>query len=82
MGLSFLVITPTIGSPELADAVHSVLNQTNKEVEHLLVVDGVQFSSRVDEVLNDARIITGGEQLMFVLLKYLLLLKNQHKMLL
>ena len=61
MGLSILVVTPTIGSPELSDAVHSVLNQTNKEVEHLLVVDGVQFSSRVDEVLNDARIITGGK---------------------
>ena len=61
MGLSILVITPTTGSPELADAVHSVLNQTNKEVDHLLVVDGVKFSSRVDEVLNDARIITGGK---------------------
>ena len=61
MGLSILVVTPTIGSPELSDAIHSVLNQTNKEVEHLLVVDGVQFSSRVDEVLNDARIITGGK---------------------
>ena len=61
MGLSILVITPTTGSPELADAVYSVLNQTNKEVEHLLVVDGVKFSSKVDEVLHDARIITGGK---------------------
>jgi glycosyltransferase involved in cell wall biosynthesis len=61
LGLSILVITPTTGSPELVDAVYSVLNQTNKEVEHLLVVDGVEFSSRVDEVLNDARIITGGK---------------------
>ena len=61
MGLSILVITPTTGSPELADAVYSVLNQTNKEVENLLVVDGVKFSSRVDEVLNDARITTGGK---------------------
>ena len=61
MGLSILVVTPTIGSPELSDAIHSVLNQTNKEVEHLLVVDGIQFSSKVDEVLNDARIITGGK---------------------
>ena len=57
--MSILVITPTTGSPELADAVYSVLNQTNKEVEHLLVVDGVQFSSKVDEVLNNAGIITG-----------------------
>ena len=59
--MSILVITPTTGSPELADAVYSVLNQTNKEVEHLLVVDGVQFSSKVDEVLNNAGIITGGK---------------------
>ena len=61
MGLSILVITPTTGSPELADAVQSVLGQIGREVEHLLVVDGVQFSSKVDEVLNNAGIITGGK---------------------
>ena len=61
MGLSILVITPTTGSPELADAVQSVLGQMGREVEHLLVVDGVQFSSKVDEVLNNAGIITGGK---------------------
>ena len=61
MGLSILVITPTTGSPELADAVHSVLRQAGRDVEHLLVVDGVQFSSKVDEVLHNAGIITGGK---------------------
>ena len=61
MGLSILVITPTTGSPELADAVQSVIGQIGREVEHLLVVDGVQFSSKVDEVLNNAGIITGGK---------------------
>ena len=61
MGLSILVITPTTGSPELADAVESVLSQVGRDVEHLLVVDGVQFSSKVDEVLNNAGIITGGK---------------------
>jgi glycosyltransferase involved in cell wall biosynthesis len=61
LGLSILVITPTTGSPELADAVESVLGQMGREVEHLLVVDGVQFSSKVDEVLNNAGIITGGK---------------------
>ena len=61
MGLSILVITPTTGSPELADAVQSVLGQMGREVEHLLVVDGVQFSSKVDEVLYNAGIITGGK---------------------
>ena len=51
MGLSILVITPTTGSPELVDAIQSVQNQTNKVVEHLLVVDGVRFSDRVDNTL-------------------------------
>jgi len=59
--LSILVITPTTGSPELADAVHSVLGQTNRDVEHLIVVDGTKFSSKVDEVLKNAGIITGGK---------------------
>jgi len=60
LGLSILVITPTTGSPELADAVNSVLCQTDRDVEHLIVVDGVQFSSKVDKVLSNAGIITGG----------------------
>lgn len=58
MGLSILVITPTTGSPELIDAVLSVQSQVGREVDHLLVVDGVQFSSRVDGVLNNAGITT------------------------
>ena len=60
MGLSILVITPTTGSPELVDAIKSVHNQTNKIVEHLLVVDGVRFSERVDKTLHDAEITTNG----------------------
>lgn len=61
MGLSILVITPTTGSPELVDAIQSVQNQTNKVVEHLLVVDGVRFSDRVDNTLQDAGIKTNGK---------------------
>ena len=61
MGLSILVITPTTGSPELVDAIKSVQNQTNKIVEHLLVVDGVRFSDRVDNTLHDAGIKTNGK---------------------
>jgi glycosyltransferase involved in cell wall biosynthesis len=37
---SVVVITPTIGSPKLADAIKSVQQQTYKNVKHLLVVDG------------------------------------------
>ncbi len=58
MGLSILVITPTIGSLELIDAVLSVQSQVGRDVDHLLVVDGVQFSSKVDKVLGDAGINT------------------------
>lgn len=58
MGLSILVITPTTGSPELIDAILSVQQQVGVEVDHLLVVDGVQFSSNVDKVLGDAGITT------------------------
>ena len=37
---SVIVITPTIGSSKLADAIISIQNQTYKNVKHLLVVDG------------------------------------------
>jgi glycosyltransferase involved in cell wall biosynthesis len=39
---SVVVVTPTIGSPKLADAVESVANQTYKNLTHLLVVDGAK----------------------------------------
>lgn len=37
------VITPTIGSPKLADAMNSIINQTYEHVTHLIVVDGPQY---------------------------------------
>lgn len=40
------VITPTIGSPKLLDAIFSVKNQTYK-CNHLLVVDGPEYWDRV-----------------------------------
>jgi len=39
---SVVVITPTVGSLKLVDAVKSVANQTYKNIEHLVVVDGVE----------------------------------------
>lgn len=47
-----LVITPTTGAPELADAVYSVKQQT-MDCDHLLVVDGPQFESNTIEGIND-----------------------------
>ena len=39
---SVVVVTPTIGSAKLADAVESVANQTYKNLTHLLVIDGAK----------------------------------------
>jgi len=48
---SVIVITPTIGSPKLADAVESVANQTYKNLKHLIVVDGTEyFNSAIDNI--------------------------------
>lgn len=38
---SVVVITPTIGSPKVCDAIESVAQQTYKNITHLIVVDGV-----------------------------------------
>lgn len=54
-----LVITPTTGAPELTDAIKSVINQTYKNVDHLIVVDGFDFSSRVSHALSDGGIVLG-----------------------
>jgi glycosyltransferase involved in cell wall biosynthesis len=56
--MSILVITPTTGAPELADAMRSVQFQTYKNIEHLIVVDGTKFSSNVDRVYNNVEFIT------------------------
>lgn len=48
---SVIVVTPTIGSPKLADAVESVQKQTYKNLKHLIVVDGTDyFNSAVDNI--------------------------------
>lgn len=48
---SVTVITPTVGSPKLADAVRSVQSQTYKNITHLIVVDGAEhFNSAVDNI--------------------------------
>lgn len=47
-----LVITPTTGALELEDAVRSVINQSYKDVEHLVIIDGEKFDSRARDVLS------------------------------
>ena len=43
------VITPTIGSPKLKDAIESVANQ-NYTCQHLVVVDGPEFADQVNQI--------------------------------
>lgn len=50
--MSILVITPTTGSSELKQAILSV-QQQDIEVEHLLVVDGVQFYDQVNSTVSE-----------------------------
>jgi len=57
---SALVIIPTTGAPELVDAVRSVISQTYKNVECLIVVDGAEFSRQTDETLAGNIITNGG----------------------
>lgn len=48
---SVIVITPTTGSPKLKDAINSVKNQTYSNIEHLLVIDGVEHWKNVMDQL-------------------------------
>jgi len=54
-----IVITPSTGSPELQDAITSVLDQT-VDVDHLVVCDGNQFREKVsfivDKVIEHPRV--------------------------
>jgi glycosyltransferase involved in cell wall biosynthesis len=50
---SVVVITPTIGSDKLADAIDSVQNQTYGNVQHLLVLDGYQYLHKAPQVDRD-----------------------------
>lgn len=48
---NILVITPSTGSPELVDAINSVLNQTI-QVDHLVVCDGDKFKVNVSHIVD------------------------------
>ena len=51
---SVIVITPTIGSPKLADAIESVQRQTYGNLEHLVVVDGYDYEDATNEAFRSA----------------------------
>jgi len=49
------VITPTVGSPKLKDAIESVANQTYK-CKHLIICDGPEYYNKMDPFTVDANI--------------------------
>lgn len=63
---SVIIITPTIGSPKLADAIESVQKQTYGNIKHLLVVDGEQYKSNVHAIIYEL----GGKSPEVMLLPY------------
>lgn len=48
---NIVVITPTIGRPELADAISSVMSQT-QPAEHLIVVDGPEYNEATSNIIS------------------------------
>lgn len=56
------VITPTTGNPFLGECIESVRNQTYKNVEHIVVVDGHSRWAQTDEVLKAAEFPNGASE--------------------
>lgn len=50
---SVTIITPTIGSGKLKDAVQSVKDQTYKNITHLVVVDGPEYQEKTTHIDSD-----------------------------
>jgi glycosyltransferase involved in cell wall biosynthesis len=59
-----VVITPTTGSPKLVDAVLGVQRQTYGNVKHLIVVDGQEYTKRVNKLLLEETGFTQNMELM------------------
>lgn len=47
------VITPTIGENGLKECIDSVQNQTYINVEHYIVIDGPEFTAKVNKILEN-----------------------------
>ena len=61
------VITATTGNARLADCIKSVRNQTYKEIEHHVVVDGRSRWEQVEKILAAAEFPNGNNEFVHVL---------------
>ena len=50
------VITATVGNPLLPYTLRSVANQTHKDVQHLLVVDGADHWEKVSDIMHQVSV--------------------------
>lgn len=49
---SVTIITPTIGSDKLEDAIQSVQTQTYKSIKHLVVIDGHEYADKARKIIS------------------------------
>lgn len=61
--MSAIVITPCTGSNDFARAHQSVLNQTYKDVIHLMVVDGLKYEETTEQMLFHNKIFVDNQKL-------------------
>jgi glycosyltransferase involved in cell wall biosynthesis len=52
---SVTIITPTTGSAQLYDAILSVENQTYDNIEHLIVVDGPEYTDKANNIIEGSK---------------------------
>ena len=48
------VVTPTIGSEHLTKCIQSVDEQTYGDLTHYIFIDGNQYKSKVEEIIEGA----------------------------
>ena len=63
---SVTVITPTIASPKLIDAIDSVKHQTYNNIKHLVVVDGPEYMREIWNLEKNGEDFTRNKKLQIV----------------
>ena len=64
------IITATIGKPQLANCIESVRNQTYKNIEHIVVIDGKEHWNNADEILTAVEFPANNPQENLIVLPY------------